>query len=155
MAAVGTVRIVWSGGEDDFCAAKIGTQLAIEERCDAGLGAIYQRLTNGTWKVYDISEVIRLSLIGAGMSAEAAKKKVDVHVHENPNGLAPSLVLAVQIIQTALIGGQQDDPVGKAPGVTEEKAPSPSSEMMDGSVAPQSMDLEQQPSNGQQELSMS
>jgi len=120
MAAVGTVRINWSGGEDDFCASKVGTQLAIEERCNAGLGAVYQRIANGTWKINDISEVIRLSLIGAGMSAEEAKKKTDVHVFQNPNGLAPSLMVSMRILEAALVG-VPDDPVGKkeAEGVPE------------------------------------
>ena len=123
MAAVGTVRINWSGGEDDFCAAKIGTLLAIEERCGVGVGAVYQRIVSGSWKVYDISEVIRLGLIGAGMSAEDAKKKTDVHVLQNPNGLAPSLLISMRILEAALVG-VQDDPVGKPEAEGEMGSPS-------------------------------
>lgn len=137
MAAVGTVRLIWSGGEDDFCAAKIGTQLAIEERCKSGIGAVYQRVCDGTWKIFDISEVIRLALIGAGMEAAAAKEKVDVHVLENPNGLAPSILLSMRILE-AVIVGVQDDPVGKKEAAGEEPTPT-SITPMDASAAQPSM----------------
>jgi hypothetical protein len=147
MAAVGTVRLIWSGGEDDFCAAKIGTILAIEDRCGTGLGAVYQRIVNGDWKVYDISEVIRLSLIGAGMSAEDAKKKTDAHVLQNPNGLAPSLLVSMKILEAALIG-VQDDPVGKPEA--EGEGESLSSAKMEDSTDQPSTDFVPS-SNGRQE----
>jgi hypothetical protein len=147
MAAVGTVRLIWSGGEDDFCAAKIGTLLAIEDRCGSGVGAVYQRIVDGSWKVYDISEVIRLSLIGAGMSAEDAKKKTDAHVLQNPNGLAPSLLVSMRVLEAALVG-VQDDPVGKAEAEGEEE--SPSSAKKEGSTGQSSTDFVPS-SNGHQE----
>jgi hypothetical protein len=151
MAAVGTVRIAWSGGEDDFCAAKIGTLLAIEERCGSGVGAIYQRIVDGSWKVYDISEVIRLALIGAGMKAEDAKKKTDIHVLQNPNGLAPSLLVSMRILEAALVG-VQDDPVGKEEA--EGEMGSASSVMTEGSTDQASM-ASVPSSNGHQEPLMS
>jgi hypothetical protein len=149
MVAVGTVRIFWSGGEDDFCAAKIGTLLAIEDRCGSGVGAIYQRIINGDWKVYDVSEVIRLALIGAGMSAEDAKKKTDVHVLQNPNGLAPSLLVSMKILEAALVG-VQDDPVGKPEAEGGMGSPSSAKMEAEGSTDQPSTDFVPS-SNGRQE----
>jgi len=64
-----------------------------------------------------------LGLIGAGMSAEDAKKKTDVHVLQNPNGLAPSLLISMRILEAALVG-VQDDPVGKPEAEGETGSPS-------------------------------
>ena len=112
MTAVGTVRIGWQGGEDDFCLAKVGDIFALEEACGAGLAEIYGRLTGGRWKLNDVREPIRLGLMGGGKSADEALKKVKICVDENPRGLAPSVVLAMTILQ-AVIVGVPDDPLGK------------------------------------------
>lgn len=112
MSANGTIRLVWSRGEDDFCAAKIGTILQLEDRCGAGIAEILTRLENGTWKINDVRETIRLALIGGGMSPTDAMKAIELHVHGNPEGLAASVFLAHTILTTVLIGVQGDS-VGK------------------------------------------
>lgn len=132
MTAVGTRRILWSGGEDDFCAAKIGTILAIEDKCGAGIAEVYGRLVGGTWRVNDVREVIRLALIGGGMDAKDAQKAIDLHVHGHPGGLAPSVVLAQTILEAVLIGVPEDE-VGKSPAA--EAMDPASTTMMDASAA--------------------
>lgn len=134
MSANGTIRLVWSRGEDDFCAAKIGTILQLEERCGAGIAEILTRLENGTWRINDVRETIRLALIGGGMSPTDAMKAVELHVHGNPEGLAASVFLAHAILTTVLIGVQGDN-VGKSEAV-EAKDPN-SFERMDASAAQQ------------------
>lgn len=138
MSAVGTRRIIWSNGEDDFCAAKIGTILAIEEKCNAGVGEVYARLINGTWRICDVREVIRLALIGGGMDSKTAQKTVEIHVDMNPEGLVPSIILAQSILEAVLVGVKDDDIVGKETAV---EATDPESSMTtDASAAPQSTD---------------
>lgn len=113
MSTAGTRRIIWHGGEHDFCIAAIGNLLALEQSCNAGLAAIYQRLVAGTWYVNDIRETVRLGLIGGSeMKSDAAMKAVKAFVDANPSGLAASVPLAMAIIEAALIG-VPDDPVGK------------------------------------------
>lgn len=112
MSAVGTVRIVWSNGEDDFCISKVGTILALEEKCGAGIGEIRMRLQAGTWRLHDVRETIRLGLIGAGMDADRAMRAVKLHVDEQP--LAKSVLIAHAICAAALVGVPGDD-VGKKP----------------------------------------
>ena len=113
MSANGTIRLVWSRGEDDFCAAKIGTILQLEDRCGAGIAEILSRLENGTWKINDVRETIRLALIGGGMTPTDAMKAVELHVHGNPEGLAPCVFLAHTIL-TAVLIGVPGDTVGKS-----------------------------------------
>lgn len=110
MAPVGTVRIVWSGGEDDFCMAQVGSILALQEACNAGIAAIFARLLDGSWWLNDIRETIRLGLIGGGKTPDQAMKLVKLHVDANP--LAMSVMIARAILQAVMIG-VPDDPVGK------------------------------------------
>lgn len=111
--AVGTRRIAWQGGEHDFCIAKVGDMLALEQLCgDAGIRKIYGRLTGDDWRVNDVRETIRLGLIGGGMKADEALVAVKTFVDGNPRGLAPSALIAIAIIEAVLIG-VPDDPVGK------------------------------------------
>lgn len=112
MSANGLRTIIWAGGEDDFCLAKVGLILDLESRCGAGIAAIFNRLENGTWWLSDVRETIRLGLIGGGMLPEPAMARVKNHVDLNENGLAPSVLMASAIIQAVMIG-VPDDPVGK------------------------------------------
>lgn len=110
MSAVGTVRIVWGNGEDDFCLAKTGQIFALEDKCRCGIAEILQRLHSRRWYLNDVRETIRLGLIGGGMDAERALRAVQIHVDGQP--LAPSVLIAQAIIAAVLVGVPDDD-VGK------------------------------------------
>jgi hypothetical protein len=133
MNTVGTRLIAWQGGEHQFCLAAVGNILSLEQSCGAPIGEIFERLTNGRWGINDLREPIRLGLIGGGLSADEAMKLVKINVDQNPNGLAPSAILALAIID-AVIVGVPDDPLGKAAAV-ETGADQTSSTMTDDSAA--------------------
>ena len=58
--------------------------------------------------------------MGGGMSANDALKAVKTHVDENPNGLAPSVLVAIEVLKAVMVGvpgdqvGKKDDDAGKA-----------------------------------------
>lgn len=131
MSANGTRTIIWSGGEDVFCLAKVGLILDLEEKCGAGIAAIMGRLGDGSWRLNDIRETIRLGLIGGGMDPVKAMAAVRNHVDDEP--LASSVLLAYQIIAAVMVG-VKDDPVGKGKPAADEKAGS--STQTDASAAP-------------------
>ncbi|MGY3527695.1 gene transfer agent family protein [Bradyrhizobium sp. USDA 4452] len=110
MSANGTRTIIWAGGEDVFCLAKVGLILDLEEKCGAGIAAIMGRLGNGAWHLNDVRETIRLGLIGGGMDPVKAMAAVRSHVDDNP--LTSSVLLAYEIIAAVMVG-VKDDPVGK------------------------------------------
>lgn len=112
MSANGTRTIIWTGGEDQFCLAKVGLILDLEEKCRAGIALILMRLENGSWGLNDVREVIRLGLIGGGMKPEEAMSRVKNHVDLNENGLAPSVLIALTVLHAVMVG-VPDDPVGK------------------------------------------
>jgi hypothetical protein len=112
MSAPGTRTIIWAGGEDQFCLT-IGQILDLEIVCRAGIAIIANRLSGGEWGLSDLRETIRLGLIGGGMDPERAMSKVRNFVDTNPHGLAHSVLVAHEIICSALFGAPKDDPVGK------------------------------------------
>lgn len=116
MSANGTRTIIWAGGEDQFCLAKVGLILDLEAKCDAGIATVMTRLGSGTFRLNDVREPIRLGLIGGGMAPDKAMQAVRNHVDENP--LTSSVLLAYAIIEAVMVG-VPDDPVGKKPEVGE------------------------------------
>lgn len=141
MATVGTRRIIWRNGEDDFCLAKVGDILALEEKCGVGIMAVMRRLETDAWGLNDVRETIRLGLIGGGMSPDKAMAAVKLHVDLNPNGLAPSVIIAHEILKAVLIG-VPDDPVGKNPAAEAETKAPVSSTTTAASAAQPSSELE-------------
>lgn len=51
--------------------------LELEEKCGAGIAVIHARLWNGVYTTADVTETIRLGLIGGGMDPVQAKKLSD------------------------------------------------------------------------------
>lgn len=129
----GTIRLIWAGGEDDFCVAQVKHVLALEEACGAGVAAIFGRLMDQTWRLNDVRETIRLGLIGGGKSPEKAMALVKLHLDANP--LGHGVMIAQAILQSALVG-VPDDPLGK-PAAADAQDP-PSTTMTDASAAVES-----------------
>ncbi|WP_375414625.1 gene transfer agent family protein [uncultured Bradyrhizobium sp.] len=113
MSATGTRAIIWANGEDQFCLAKVGLILDLEEKCKAPFAVIMARLESGTWGLNDVRETIRLGLIGGGMAPDRAMTAVKNHVDENRQGLAHSVLVAYEVVKVVMFG-VPDDPVGKS-----------------------------------------
>lgn len=141
MSANGTIIIAWANGEDTFCIAKVGHLLDLEDKCSAGVAAIMRRLEDGSWRLNDVRETIRLGLIGGGMAPEQAMVTVKRHVDDQP--LARSVLLAYEVLAAAMVGVPGDG-VGKKP---EAETDTRSSARTDVSAAPPSSGSAP-PSNG-------
>lgn len=111
MSANGTRTIIWAGGEDQFCLAKVGLILDLEDKCKSGIGMIAARLESGSYGIQDVRETIRLGLIGGGATSERAMVAIKSHVDEQP--LAHSVLVAYEIIRSVIFGVPKDDEVGK------------------------------------------
>lgn len=146
MSSVGTVTLIWGNGENQFCIARIGELLALEDKCGAGIMTILHRIQREEWYVNDIRETIRLGLIGGGMTAEKAMTAVKLHVDGRP--LMESVMLAHAIIAAAIVG-VPDDIVGKPQAAEAETEPA-SFTMMAASAA-QPLSESGSPSAGRQE----
>lgn len=109
MSADGSIELDFGGDRRTFRLA-IENLLALQERRNAGPLEIAVRLQSGTWRVEDISETIRLGLMGGGMDGRSAKNLVDAMV--KPPNITLHVLTALAVLLAAL-QGVPDDPAGK------------------------------------------
>lgn len=79
----GQVELDWADGTYSFRLAIDGVE-ELEEKCDLGIIEIAARLQARTCRLKQISEVLRIGLIGGGMKPVDALKLVRRHVDERP-----------------------------------------------------------------------
>lgn len=107
----GFVTLTWADGDHTFRLAW-GAWAEIQEKCDCGPAELLDRILVKRWRANDLFEVIRLGLIGGGMSATDALIKARRYVQDRP--LLESVPVAIQIVTAALLGPQDDVvPVGE------------------------------------------
>ncbi|MCA0025470.1 MULTISPECIES: gene transfer agent family protein [unclassified Mesorhizobium] len=82
----------------------------LQEACDAGPYVVLDRLVTGRWRMGDISNTIRLGLIGGGLEPVKALKLVRAYVEARPP--LENLVLA-QLVLGAGVAGAPEEDVGK------------------------------------------
>ena len=76
--------------------------LELERTTGTGIGGLCKRLFNSDFKLLEITEVIRLGLIGAGEKPETAKALVNAYLSNQPLGTA--YPLAVTILEALMFG---------------------------------------------------
>ena len=126
--------INWLGGEHVF-SLKIGELRALQENCDAGPEEIAKRFYDGTWRVDDLVETIRLGLIGGGMDRAEAMKTINRVVDQH--GWLNVKPTAYAVISLALTGPGDDTP-GEPEGV---ETPPENGSSAKSTESPLSLDL--------------
>lgn len=76
----------------------------LQELCDAGPQTILRRLVSGDWFVNDVSETIRLGLIGAGVAPLEALKIVKRYVKDADRGQMENVMIAIAVLSHWLHG---------------------------------------------------
>lgn len=87
-----------------------GQLSALQEACDAGPYLVYTRLLTGAWRMEDISNTIRLGLIGGGLEPQKALALVRTYVEARPP------LETIAIAQGVLGAGLQGVPDEKQSG---------------------------------------
>jgi hypothetical protein len=108
------VTLDWADGEYSF---RLGIKEIEELQEKTGCGPFFllNRLVDGSWKVQDIRETIRLGLIGGGMEPVKALPLVRNYVDGRP--LLESVKFAQLILSAALAGAPDGERPGKAGAV--------------------------------------
>jgi hypothetical protein len=108
MDGSGKIELEWadmqgggSGRKHVFCLT-IRCLEELQDKCDAGPQLIWQRLVDGTWKIADVRETLRLGLIGGEMKPIDAAKMVDRYV--DTGSLLANVIYARAVLQAALAG---------------------------------------------------
>ena len=107
MSRDGSITLPFADGDKVFRLAW-GELIKLQEATDAGPFVVYNRLMTGTWRLGDISNTIRLGLIGGGMEVPKALQFVQSYVESRPP--LESLPLAQGILGTALQGAPDEKP---------------------------------------------
>lgn len=107
----GQVTLDWADGSYPFNVAKFEQALELEEKCDAGLQELLERMTARRWRVTDIRETVRIGLIGGGLEPTAALKLVRRYVEGRP--WAESVPIARTVLLAAIVGVEGDNDLGK------------------------------------------
>lgn len=84
-----------------------GGVLDLEEAVGEGIGRIFIRLVGGQFKIKDVRETLRLSLIGGGMSVARAQILIEDHFDQRP--LMEHAGLAGEILSALMTGVEVDD----------------------------------------------
>jgi hypothetical protein len=108
-----SIEGVWANDERRF-RLNVGEILALEEKRECGIAAVYMRLSSFAWAEKDVRETIRLGLMGAGVDSKIARRLVDTHV------VSGNYLLNAEVARSiigAALAGRGD--LGKAGAATE------------------------------------
>jgi hypothetical protein len=151
MPSNGEVELTWGDGQHKFNVAKIKSAVELEEKCNAGVATIFQRMRDSTWYMNDVRETLRIGLIGGGATPDVALRLINRYCDDRP--WAESLQPAMVVLMAAMLGVPGDE-VGKKQETERTKADDqPSGQMDDSSVpsstvsGPQSDSLRDKPMN--------
>lgn len=95
----------------------IGQLEELQELTDAGPEEIYQRISEGRWRLADLRQTLRLALIGGGVDQFKALALVERYA--GPGDFLALKPLCLSIIAAALVGATDEDkPKGEMEGET-------------------------------------
>lgn len=109
MSRSAELTLDWADGTYLF-ALKWGQLIELQEKCDAGPYVVLARLEEGSWRVGDIADTIRLGLIGGGLPPLEALKLTRTYVEARP---PLENLRAAQAILAAGLMGVPEERVGK------------------------------------------
>ncbi|WP_313666097.1 gene transfer agent family protein [Shinella sp.] len=115
MARDARIELDWADGTYAFRLAW-GQLVELQEKCDAGPYVVLSRLENHSWRMNDISQTIRLGLIGGGIKPADASTLTRRYVEERPP--LESVPYAIAILMVALQGAPEEK-VGESEGEAE------------------------------------
>jgi hypothetical protein len=101
--------------ELDFADGTYGFRLAIgeleelQEKTGVGPYVLLRRLLANDWRIEDVTQTLRLGLIGGGTSPNDALNLVRRYVEQRPDWVMNAM-LAQAIVSAALIGAPEEQP---------------------------------------------
>ena len=98
----GEFRFTFGGVDDQAFKLDFERLELLQIECQAGPERILDRLMSKDWLVGDVTNVIRLGLMGAGVPDIEAAKKVRSYVKDHTPSLADSRLLAANILTASI-----------------------------------------------------
>ena len=97
------IRKFFGEGERDF-ALPAKWILELERTTGTGIGELFPKLTAGSFRLVEITETIRLAMIGAGTPPQDAAHLVAAYVATEGNALIEAHILALDILTHVYAG---------------------------------------------------
>lgn len=119
MSRDGSADVFFGDGEHKFRLA-IGDLEELQEKTGCGPLALLERLEGGQWRTGDVSNVLRIGLVGGGMAAQPAHALVERYVRGVPDWVYNARL--AYVVLAAAITGSPEEPVGKTSGAGESEA---------------------------------
>lgn len=107
----GSIHLVF-GDEERRFRLGMAQLLTLEEKCDSAFAELHDRLMEGRWSVTDVTETLRLGLVGADVDPREAKALVERYA--TPGHLEPASVVAFYVVAAALNAPKTYAKLGKA-----------------------------------------
>lgn len=104
----------------------------LDEKCDAGPEELYQRISEGRWRVRDIRETLRIGLVRGGAEPVMALALVNRYAAEGY--LLDLKALALNVLGASILGAPEEDRDQPSGGV-KARAKDPSRAEKSGSAA--------------------
>ena len=101
------VTLDWADGTYRFRLAW-AQLIELQEQCDAGPFVVLARLASNQWRMEDVTNVIRLGLIGGGLEPTKALKLVRDYVESRPP--LENAPLARGVLEIAIRGVPDEQP---------------------------------------------
>lgn len=111
MSRDASIMLTFHDGEEYVFRLAWGQLIKLQESRSCGPFVVLDRLHMNTWLVEDITEVVRLGLIGGGMDDIKAKKMVREYIEERSP--FKSLELATKIIDAGVLGAPDGEQLEK------------------------------------------
>lgn len=105
MSRDASITLDWADGTFHFRLAW-GELAKLQEACGSGPYVVLNRLLDSSWRIEDISNVIRLGLIGGGMAPVDALQKVRSWVEARPP--MENLATARAVLMAGLMGAPEE-----------------------------------------------
>lgn len=105
MDGSGKVELMWGDGDHVF-RLPLRQLRELQDKTDCGPETLYRRIVDGSWRVQDLRETIRLGLIGGGMDEVVAAKLVKLYFDDSP--MLKHKPTAQAILLVALVGPPDD-----------------------------------------------
>jgi hypothetical protein len=101
------MRKFFGDGEREF-ALPSKWILELERTTGTGMGELFRKLTAGTFRLAEITETIRLAMIGGGTPPQEADHLVRTYVGTEGHPLIEAHVLAADILTHVYAGEQKE-----------------------------------------------
>lgn len=118
MSRESRITLQWADGDYDF-RLSLAQLEELDEKLAVGPLALYRRLVDGTWRVLDVREVIRIGLIGGGQKPQDATRLVRRYVDAEADWIEHARIAAA--IVGAIFVGWEHEPLGKPSGAKTSK----------------------------------